>query len=78
MYYTKDIDSNVMIGVDNQGTIALAKNPVHQQRSKHIDVRYHFRRDVVSDGVVKLFYVLSNENVADVLIKPMTGRKIAN
>ena len=78
MYDTKNIDSCVMIGVDNQGTIALAKNPVHQQRSKHIDVRYHFLRDVVSDGVVKLSYVPSNENVADVLTKPMTGRKITD
>ena len=43
-----------MIGVDNQGTIALAKNPVHQQRSKHIDVTYHFLRNAVSDAVVKL------------------------
>ena len=38
MYDTKDINSCVMIGVDNQGTIALAKNRVHQQRSKYIDV----------------------------------------
>ena len=78
MYDTKNIDSCVLIGVENKGMIALAKNPVHQQRSKHIDVRYHFRGDVVSDGVVKLTYVPSNENVADVLTKPMTGRKIAN
>ena len=67
-----------MIGVDNQDTIALAKNPVHQQRSKHIDVRYNILRDVVSDGVVKLCYVPSNENAADVLTKPMPGRKMAN
>ena len=78
MYDIKDIDSSVLIGVDEQGTIALAKNPVHQQRSKHIDVRYHFLKDVVSDGIVKLSYVPSNENVADVLTNPMPGKNIAN
>ena len=75
--YDADVESNVMIGVDNQGTIQLAKNLVHQQRSKHIDVRYHFLRDAVSDGIVMLYYVPTNENVADVLTKPVSGRKIA-
>ena len=53
MYDVKNGEANVTIGVNNQGTIALVKNLVHQQRSKHIDVRYHFLRDV-ADGIVKL------------------------
>lgn len=53
MYDTRDIDSSVTIGVDNQGTIALAKNQPYTS-TEHIDVRYHFLREVVSDGVVKL------------------------
>ena len=61
MYDTTDIDSSVMIGVGKQGTIVLAKNHVHQQRPKHIYVRYHFPRADVSDGVIKLSYVPSNE-----------------
>ncbi len=64
--YGRNVESSVTVGVDNQGSIALAKNPVHHQRSKHIDVRYHFIRDVVSDGVVKLYYMPTNENIADV------------
>ncbi len=76
--YCRNVESSVTVGVDNQGSIALAKNPVHHQRSKHIDVRYHFIRDVVSDGVVKLYYVPTNENIADVLTKPVSGRKIVN
>ena len=36
--------ASVTIFVDNQGAINLAKNPVHRQRSKHIDVKYHFIR----------------------------------
>ena len=78
MYEQKDVDMSVKFGVDNQGTIALAKNPIHQQRSKHIDVRYHFLRDAVTSGIVDLSYVPSNENVADVLTKPVSGRKIGD
>ena len=78
MYEQKDVDLSVKIGVDNQGTIALAKNPIHQQRSKHIDVRYHFLRDAVTSGIVDLSYVPSNKNVADVLTKPVSGRKIGD
>ena len=70
--------TNALIGVDNQGTIALARNPVNQQRSKHIDVRYHFLREAVANGVVEPHYVPSNNNVADVLTKPVSGRKIVD
>jgi len=76
--YGRNVESSVTVGVDNQGSIALAKNPVHHQRSKHIDVRYHFIRDVVSDGVVKLVTCQRTKNIADVLTKPVSGRKIVN
>ena len=76
--YGEDVETRVKIGVDNQGTIALAKNPIINQRSKHIDVRYHFLRDAVADCIVELYYVPSGDNVADVLTKPVSGRKIAS
>lgn len=37
----------VTLNVDNQGAIALAKNPVHYQRSKHIDIRYSLIRSEI-------------------------------
>ena len=37
----------IPIHVDNQGSIALAKNPVFHDRSKHIDIQYHYTRDLV-------------------------------
>ena len=55
---------------DNQGGINLAKNPVSHQRSKHIDIRYHFIRSEVNDGNIILNYIPSNENVADLFTKP--------
>jgi hypothetical protein len=44
----KQLDATV-IQVDNKSTIELAKNPVNHERSKHIDVRFHFIRDHVKE-----------------------------
>ena len=63
---------------DNQGAIALAKNPVHHQRSKHIDIRYHFIRFDVEEGIVILEYVPSSENYADLFTKPLSGIKFTD
>ena len=64
------------IGVDNQGAIMLSKNPVFHQRSKHIDIRYHFIRDEISKGNINIFYVQSNSNIADVFTKPVSLQKM--
>lgn len=61
---------------DNQGTIALAKNPVSRQRCKHVDIKYHFIRSTVNNGVIMLEYCPTNEMVADVLTKPATKCKL--
>ena len=47
----------IHLGIDNQGSILLAQNPVNHQRSKHIDIRYHFIRDEILKKNVDLFYV---------------------
>ena len=60
---------------DNQSAIALAKNPVQHQRTKHIDVKYHFVRDEISDGKLKLLYVPSENNLADLFTKPFAKPK---
>ena len=56
---------------DNQGAIALAKNPVNHQRSKHIDIKYHFIRSQIGNGKIELVYVPSENNIADVFTKPL-------
>lgn len=63
---------SVDLGVDNQG----ARNPVNYQRSKHIDIRYHFIRDEVEKGNVKLFYVPTQQNPADIFTKPVNQKKL--
>ena len=66
----------VKLYVDNQGAIALAKNPVHHQRTKHIDIRYHFIRSEIANNNVDIQYVPSNENLADLFTKPVSRNKI--
>ena len=68
--------STVILNVDNQGAIALAKNPVYHQRSKHIDIRYHYIRLEVENKHVELIYVPSEENVADIFTKPLTKKNL--
>jgi hypothetical protein len=63
-------DDNVLIQVDNQGAINLARNPVHHQRSKHIDIKYHFIRSEIQVGIISLKYVPTEDNIADVFTKP--------
>lgn len=43
--------------IDNKSAIALAKNPVHDERSKHIDTKYHFIRDCVRKGDIDVEHV---------------------
>lgn len=57
---------------DNQGAIALSKNPVNRQRSKHIDVKYHFIREAVNERKICIEHCPSEEMAADILTKPVT------
>ena len=56
---------------DNSSTIQLSKNPVFHGKSKHIAVRFHFLRDLVNDEVVRLSFCCSEEQVADIMTKPL-------
>jgi hypothetical protein len=66
----------VQIGVDNRSAISLAKNPVHHNRSKHIDIKYHFVRLEVQNESVKLEYTASEDNVADMFTKPLCHKRL--
>ena len=59
--------------VDNQPAIALAKNLVLHDRSKHIDVKFHFLRDYVNGGQIVIEFVKTGQQLADILTK-LLGR----
>ena len=56
---------------DNQGALALAKNPVHHTRSKHIDIKHHYIRETIAQGIVWLEHVSTSDMAADFLTKPL-------
>ena len=62
----------ISLNIDNKGAIDLSRNPVHHERSKHIDIRYHFIRQKVEDETLELFKVASKDNYADLYTKPAT------
>ncbi|KAL5812625.1 hypothetical protein ACOSQ3_027575 [Xanthoceras sorbifolium] len=59
------------ICVDNKSAIALAKNPVFHDRSKHIDTRYHYIRECIAKRDVQMEYVKSKDQIADIFTKPL-------
>jgi hypothetical protein len=63
-----------VVHCDNQSYIKLTENPVFHDRSKHIDMRYHYIRDLVQRKTIKLQYIATSEQVADILTKPLTSR----
>ena len=56
---------------DNQGALALSKNPLYQSRSKHFDVTHHWIREKVEDGTIKPLYICTSDMLADFLTKAL-------
>lgn len=66
-----DAGGSMEILCDNTSTIKLSKNPVFHGRCKHIGVRFHFLRDLVKEGVIRLEHCGTQEQVADIFTKPL-------
>ncbi|GJW91968.1 hypothetical protein Tco_0169521 [Tanacetum coccineum] len=63
--------NDVPVLYDNKGAIDLSKNPVLHSRTKHIEIRHHFLRDNVQKGNISIEKVASEDNIADILTKPL-------
>lgn len=70
-YIGKKGDTVQMLG-DNQGALALTKNPRLHERSKHIDISYHFIRDLTEKEKIATDYINTCDMVADGMTKPCT------
>jgi hypothetical protein len=64
-----------VIHCDNQSCIKLSENPVFHDRSKHIEMRYHYVRDMVQKNILSIQYVPTTEQTADILTKPLSLTK---
>jgi hypothetical protein len=62
-----------LIHCDNQSCVKLTENPVFHDRSKHIEIKYHYIRDMVQR--VELQYISTDEQIADILTKPLSRVK---
>nr|XP_033509442.1 uncharacterized protein LOC117274302 [Nicotiana tomentosiformis] len=74
----RDLDigrESVTLFCDSQSVIQLAKNQVYHARTKHIDVRYHFVRDIIEEGGVMVQKIRTTDNPADMLTKVVTAIK---
>ena len=65
----------VVIHCDNQSCIKISENLVFHDRSKHMEMRYHYLRDMVQRRAISLRYVPTDEQTADVLTKPLSKTK---
>ncbi|GJS01758.1 hypothetical protein Tco_0318266 [Tanacetum coccineum] len=61
---------------DNKSVIALCCNNVQHSRSKHIDIRFHFIKEQVENGVVELYFVNTEYQLADIFIKALGRERI--
>jgi len=61
----------IQMYADNQGAIKLAGSDVHHRKTKHIDIRFRFIRDVIENGSLTVKYIPTMNNVADLLTKAL-------
>ncbi|GKB01948.1 retrovirus-related pol polyprotein from transposon TNT 1-94 [Tanacetum coccineum] len=62
---------DILVLCDNKGAIDLSKNPVLHSHTKHREIRHHFLRDNVQKGNITIEKVSSEDNIADILTKPL-------
>jgi hypothetical protein len=65
----------MIINCDNTSAINISKNPVHHSRTKHINIRHHFLRDFVESEVVSLSFIPTENQLEDILTKPLDGSR---
>ena len=69
-----ELDTTVIL-CGNQSYIKMTENPVFNDKSKHIEIRCFYIRDMVQKRAIKLQYVSTDEQVVDVLTKPLSRVK---
>ena len=68
--------SRIIIGMDNQSAMIFAEEQIVQDRSKHIDIKFHYTREQIQKGLIGLKYIPTNRLPADALTKPLPKTKL--
>jgi hypothetical protein len=66
---------HISIKCDNQSSTKLASNPIYHAKSKHIETKHHFVREKIQSKKIDLMYHNTNDNVANIFIKPLGKAK---
>jgi len=69
--YSRDADP-IIFYMDNRGAKTLAESTLVSKRSKHIDIRYHYIRDVAARGIIKPTAIGTKDMAADGFTKPLS------
>jgi hypothetical protein len=69
--FTCKFQDPIILFEDNKAYLDFSKNSTNHQRTKHISVRYHFIRDLIADRLISLTAIPSEENIADIMTKPL-------
>jgi hypothetical protein len=64
-------DEPILILCDNTSAINISKNPVMHSKTKHIPIKFHFLREQVTENNIKLEYIGTKEQIADIFTKPL-------
>ena len=64
-----------MLYVDNKAMISLIKNPILHDRSKHIEIRFHYIRECVDRGLIKIDFIRTEEQFGDIFTKSLARVK---
>lgn len=72
------IPKPIPIFEDNNGCICIANNPTNHKRTKHIDIKYHFTREQITQHKISVQYIPTGEQLADAFTKPLPAVKFIN
>lgn len=65
------MEESIQMFCDNQAAISIAKNPVHHNRTKHIEIDRHFITEKIENAIVQIIYTPSRFQTADILTKAL-------
>ena len=63
--------------MNNQSAIKLVANPIFHKKSKHVDIKNHFVRELVENRTLTIQYMSTVENIADIFTKPLSFKEFS-
>lgn len=60
----------------SQSALALSRNPTYHDRTKHIDIKFHYIREIVQEGAVKLAKINTTHNPVDMMTKSLPASRL--